>query len=156
MKKLFSDRKVCTGCRTCEMICSFSHLKTEVNPRKARIRVRQDLLKGVNEPVVCRQCPKPKCVAACPEKAIHQDPELKNPVIDPAKCNLCLACQEACPFGAIFFDEEERVLLVCDLCHGDPMCVKFCRHYPHKTHAALGYMEPKPWGELTRRPSPKD
>jgi carbon-monoxide dehydrogenase iron sulfur subunit len=156
MKKLFADRKVCTGCRACEMVCSFSHLKEEINPKKSRIRVKQDLLQGLNEPIVCRQCPKPKCVEACPEKAIHQDPELKNPVIDATKCNLCLACQKACPFGAIFFDEEEKELLVCDLCQGDPLCVKFCRHYPHKTHAALGYMEPKEWTRLTKPIQPAD
>jgi carbon-monoxide dehydrogenase iron sulfur subunit len=152
MKKLLSDSKVCTGCRSCEAICSFAHFAGETNPRKARIKVRQDLWHGLSEPVVCKQCNKPKCVQACPENAIHQDPGLKVPIIDYSKCNLCRACIEACPFGAMFYDEQDKTLLVCDLCGGDPMCVKFCRHYPHKTHAALGYMEPKEWSKIIRAP----
>ncbi len=150
MKRLFSDPKVCTGCRACEAICSFTHLDGETNPRKARIRVRLDLSHGQSEPVVCQQCNKPKCVQACPVDAFHQDPGLKIPVIDSAKCDLCLACVEACPFGAISYDPEDRSLLVCDLCGGDPMCVKFCRAYPHQTHAALNYLEPREYSSLTR------
>ena len=152
MKKIFSDSQVCTGCRTCEAICSFSHLNGECNPRKARIRVRQDLFHGQSEPVVCQRCPKPKCASACPEGAISQEPRWKVPVIDSAKCNLCQACVEACPYGAMFYDEQEKILLVCDLCGGDPMCVKFCRQYPHNPHAALVYAEPKEWSKI-KRPS---
>lgn len=152
MKKLVSDSKVCTGCRTCAVVCSFAHFEGETNPQKARIRVTHELLRGLSKPVVCRQCEKPKCVQSCPEEAIHQDPTLKIPVIDPVKCNLCLACLKGCPFGAIFYNEQEKTLLICDLCSGDPMCVKFCRHYPHQTHAALGYMEPKEWSKITHPP----
>lgn len=143
MKKLFSDSQVCTGCRSCEAICSFVHLNGECNPQKARVRIRQNLFHGQSEPVICRQCVKPKCVAACPEGALSQHPKLQSPVLDPAKCTLCRGCVEACPFGAIFYDEQDKTLLVCDLCGGDPMCVKFCRHYPHHPHAALVFVEPK-------------
>ena len=37
-----------------------------------------------------------------------------------------MACLEACPFGAIFFDSEQGVAIMCDLCGGDPACVKRC------------------------------
>lgn len=156
MKKLFSDRKVCTGCRSCEVICSFTHLNGESNPKKARIRVRQDLLQGQSEPIVCRQCNKPKCIPACPEDALHQDASLKVPVINQTRCNLCLACVKACSFGAIFYDKTDEALLFCDLCGGDPMCVKFCRMYPHKTHAALSYMEPREYSRMNRQSAAKE
>jgi len=156
MKKLFSDRQVCTGCRSCEAICSFSHFNGDCNPEKTRIRVRQDLFHGRSEPVVCRQCPKPKCVSSCPEGALSQDAGLQVPVLEASKCNLCRACLEACPFGAIFYDEEEKQLLLCDLCGGDPMCVKFCRHYPHHPHAALVYAEPKEWSKMKRASTPRE
>ena len=128
------------------------HSEGESNPSKARIRVKEDVFNGVFEPVVCRQCNKPKCVEACSLDAIHQDPTLGNPVIDPEKCNSCMACVDACPFNAISIDKETELPLVCDLCGGDPMCIKFCRSYPHNTHAALGYMEPKEWSKIIHAP----
>jgi len=31
-----------------------------------------------------------------------------------------------CPFGAIAFDWEGKRVISCNLCDGDPTCVKFC------------------------------
>ena len=142
MKKLFADSSVCQGCHLCEIICSLVHLKDEVNPRRARIRVHEDLINKAFTPVVCKQCAKAPCVEACSYDAIHQDTRLRVPIIDAAKCNACLACLEACPFDAIFYDEQEGLPLVCDLCGGDPQCVRFCPAHPTKTHAALSYASP--------------
>lgn len=149
MKKLFTDAEACLGCRYCEIICSLVHLKDEVNPRRARIRVHEDLINGAFTPVVCKQCTKAPCIKACTYDAIYQDPTLKVPIIDAAKCTACLECLEACPFGAIFYDEQEPVPLVCDLCGGDPMCVKFCcPAHPRKTNAALAYTSPQKWARI--------
>ena len=148
MKRLFTDSKVCTGCRYCEAVCSLVHLKDEVNPRRARIKVHGDDLNGTFIPVVCRQCAKPPCVAACPYGAMYRNLELGVPIIDSTKCTGCMACLTACPFAAIFYDEEAQIAVVCDLCGGDPMCVKFCRVYPHNTHAALSYTSPLNWRRI--------
>ena len=32
----------------------------------------------------------------------------------------------SCPFGAITYDTDRRSLMKCDLCGGDPQCVRFC------------------------------
>jgi Fe-S-cluster-containing hydrogenase component 2 len=32
----------------------------------------------------------------------------------------------ACPFGMIFVDAEKGFAVKCDLCGGDPECVKYC------------------------------
>jgi Fe-S-cluster-containing dehydrogenase component len=32
----------------------------------------------------------------------------------------------ACPYGAIFADPKTGAITKCDLCGGDPMCVKVC------------------------------
>ena len=46
-------------------------------------------------------------------------------VHDPEKCVLCQACVAACPIaGSLRVFEGE--LLKCDLCGGDPQCVKYC------------------------------
>ena len=148
MKKLFADSSVCQGCHLCEIICSLVHLKDEVNPRRARIRVHEDLINKAFTPVVCKQCAKAPCVEACSYDAIHQDTRLRVPIIDAVKCNACLACLEACPFGAIFYDEQEGLPLVCDLCGGDPQCVRFCPAHPTKTHAALSYASPVEWAKV--------
>jgi Fe-S-cluster-containing hydrogenase component 2 len=37
-------------------------------------------------------------------------------------------CVAICPFGAMDFDETNKKVFKCDLCDGEPMCVKFCQH----------------------------
>ncbi|MFH1169220.1 MAG: 4Fe-4S dicluster domain-containing protein [Chloroflexota bacterium] len=156
MKKLFIDDAVCIGCHCCQIVCSMRHLGDENNPRKSRIRVHDDHINNVFHPVACKQCTKPACVAACPEDAIHKDPVLGTPVIDPEKCTGCLACVEACPFDAMFVDESDNRPLVCDLCGGDPECVKICPAHPTRTHAALGYTTPQEWSRIkTGKPAEK-
>jgi Fe-S-cluster-containing hydrogenase component 2 len=35
-------------------------------------------------------------------------------------------CTLACPFGVIFYNKAEGIVNNCELCHGDPECIKFC------------------------------
>ena len=35
-------------------------------------------------------------------------------------------CIAVCPFGAMSFDVLSEKVIKCDLCGGDPVCVKFC------------------------------
>ena len=112
--------KECVGCRICELVCSLKHYGV-INPQRARIRVyRQEDQDKIE---TCRFCDNPKCVEACPTGAMYL--ENGRAVHDRDKCDLCGACIEACPFpGALRIFEEE--LLKCDLCGGEPECVKYC------------------------------
>lgn len=139
-RRILVDTRFCTGCRYCEIVCSLFHEK-EVNPRKARIMIISNPLKGIDSPKVCHQCANPLCMDVCPQGAIEIDEILKIPVIAEDKCVGCKVCVEACPFGAMFFDLERNIALKCDLCRGDPQCVKFCRALPHIGRAALSYVE---------------
>jgi len=46
--------------------------------------------------------------------------------IDEQRCIGCKKCMEACPFGMITIHPEGNRMLKCDLCDGQPQCVRFC------------------------------
>jgi Fe-S-cluster-containing hydrogenase component 2 len=35
-------------------------------------------------------------------------------------------CMVGCPFGAVRYDSTRKKVFKCELCEGDPQCVKFC------------------------------
>lgn len=123
--KFIINRTKCTGCRLCEVICSFFHDR-EFNPAKARIRVFKDENHGIDYPIVCRHCGKPPCMEACPAGAISQDSVTGKVSINDELCIICMECISVCPFGAIFVNLETEDMLLCDFCNGDPQCVKYC------------------------------
>jgi Fe-S-cluster-containing dehydrogenase component len=47
--------------------------------------------------------------------------------IDPGKCTGCGECVGACPYAAPRVNSDEGVAKICDLCQGDPLCIKFCQ-----------------------------
>ena len=117
----------CTGCRTCEMVCSLFHYG-ESNPSRAAIRVVRQEKRGLvfALPLVCQQCEKGACLEACPTGALSRDPEEGTLTVDQVMCSGCGECCSACPAGCIFVDEERSVAVACDLCEGEPQCVTFC------------------------------
>lgn len=110
--------KKCTECGLCELACSFAK-EGEFNPRKSRIYI---IPKSI---LVCRHCKKPPCIEACEVGAIIRDELTDAVLIDLEKCIDCRACISACPFGGILLSPDGRVIK-CDLCSGDPECVKYC------------------------------
>ena len=118
----------CTGCGTCELMCSFRH-HGEFNPRKARIRKTVFLHEELAIPVVCTQCEDPWCLRICPSGAISrtiiEDVHAAVVKVDEEKCVGCRMCMLACPFGNIEVGSSGHAEK-CDLCDGDPQCVKFC------------------------------
>ena len=134
------DVKRCKGCRYCESVCSYAHTGA-ITPTRSRIRIKSDPLKGRDVPVVCQQCKEEPCVKACPFGAIVEDEKLGIVVIHEEDCKGCGACKEVCPFGAIFIDSNSGKALKCDLCGGDPLCVKICPATFHDEKPALHYQE---------------
>lgn len=119
------DAPKCSGCRICEMVCSLKH-ENVVNPARARIHVFQHENVLLEVPVVCQQCENPPCAAVCPVNAIRRDEELGRVVVNHDACTGCKMCLVICPFGARGFDSIAHEVISCDLCDGDPECVKFC------------------------------
>jgi Fe-S-cluster-containing hydrogenase component 2 len=124
-KMITITQKSCTGCRQCELVCSVKHTGTS-NPARARIHVIKWEGEGFYLPMICQQCLEPACAAVCPKDAISRDKVLGRMVVDRDLCIVCKMCAMACPFGAIGIDIKEERVIKCDLCDGDPTCVKFC------------------------------
>lgn len=116
--------EVCTGCRLCESVCSFHHEKV-ANPILSRIKVIKDELRGLDVPFVCLQCEDAPCISICPVGALSKNKDTGATILDDSLCIGCKACTIVCPFGAISINPTGKLFL-CDLCDGDPQCVKFC------------------------------
>jgi len=124
-KVLIVDVEKCTGCRLCEVICSF-YKESECNPARSRIHVLKWEREGLDIPMLCLHCDAPVCEAVCPMNAIYKNEKTGAVLINYDLCIGCRMCVLACPFGGVSIDPEEKRVIKCDLCGGDPACVKFC------------------------------
>lgn len=127
MKHLKVNKDKCTGCHLCELACSYTHTGG-YNTRTSFIHIRTDESKWYSFPVICESCSEPFCQKACKFGAISRCEATGAMKIDPEKCKKCKACVRACPFGAVklFSRPGYAPVGMCDLCGGDPSCVKVC------------------------------
>ena len=124
-KIIVADPLRCTGCRTCEMVCSVTK-HGMVNPARARIHVVRFEDYVFDVPMMCQQCEPAPCLNACPMKAIERDAKTGVVKTNYDRCIGCKTCMVACPFGATGYDPVANKVFKCDQCDGDPACVKFC------------------------------
>jgi len=121
MKVVKIDFNKCTGCQTCEVICSLSHTGNIINPEKSRIRVFRDEEHGLFFPVMAGPYTETECVnksilvigeneyyrcdicnAACPSRTLFKDPITNMPL----RCDMCGKCVEWCPTHALTLEKE--------------------------------------------------
>jgi anaerobic carbon-monoxide dehydrogenase iron sulfur subunit len=155
IKAIVVDFSKCTGCRTCETVCSSVNHKVNIggtmvnglgNPELSNIRVWH-YNPDVDIPVTCFLCADAPCVATCPvepdavtgRRALYRHQTLQTIVCDYDRCIGCGSCAVVCGSsrgGVIARNpatgKPERI---CNLCGGDPSCVKYC------TYGALSYRE---------------
>ena len=146
LRGIVVDFDKCSGCRTCETVCSASNHKVKLegevieglgNPWLANIRVHR-FNPDVDIPNVCQMCPDAPCIEACPvepdpntgNRALYRDEKHQTITCDTKRCIGCSSCALACEnerAGVIISNPEtgspERM---CTLCEGDPQCVKIC------------------------------
>ena len=132
MYRLIADANLCSGCRICELVCSFHHYQ-EFNPSLGRIRI--EINRGIKPdtrtdqidvPHVCQQCSPALCAEACSVEAIYWDPQYQLLRIDKELCIGCGLCEEHCPHDMIRMVNDGQLAQKCDMCLGEPQCVSFC------------------------------
>jgi len=125
---LVIEPEKCTGCKTCEAVCSLKHAG-ECNPSRSMVNALRFEKMGSHYysiPVVCQQCEIPMCREVCPVNAISQDPKTGAYLVNADTCVGCRMCVIACPVGGVTVDPVTNIASKCDLCDGDPLCAKFC------------------------------
>jgi Fe-S-cluster-containing hydrogenase component 2 len=123
LKRIIVDAAECAGCRICELACSYHH-EGRFSPRLSRVDVVKEDKYGLDYPVYCRQCDDCPPSDACPTGALNRD-EYGATILDVEACINCGICANVCTYNAVKLDEASKPL-ICDLCGGDPVCVKKC------------------------------
>ena len=72
--------------------------------------------------VVCRACAEPPCARVCPTDALSPG-DGGGARFRSELCVGCGNCRDACPFGAVFWDETAMRPLVCVYCG---VCARYC------------------------------
>lgn len=134
MKVINFDISKCTGCRICELICSFNKEK-EIKPQLSRVSVISNHSLGLTYVITCNNCSDAPCIKVCPTNSLRKNPEGYT-VYDKITCIGCRTCVNTCPFGALSYSTEKKEILKCDLCNGEVLCCQFC------PTGALTFQEP--------------
>jgi len=114
----------CSGCQRCEIACSLHH-EGWIWPEASRIRVFMPF-PGLEVPHLCAQCDDYPCVESCPVDALTVDENTGAVLVDQETCTSCGQCITACPGKVPTLHPETNKAIICDLCGGDPECVKVC------------------------------
>lgn len=121
---ILRDYVRCAGCRLCEIACTLKH-EGRIWPEASMVRVFM-LVPGVEVPHLCAQCSNYPCVNSCPFKALSVNEQTGAVIIDKEKCTACGLCIKACPGTVPHLHPNGKYVVICDLCGGDPECVKVC------------------------------
>jgi Fe-S-cluster-containing dehydrogenase component len=125
MQRILVSSEICSGCRACEVTCVARH-EGGFGVALSRIKVTKLEPQGHDVPAVCRRCRRPGCVEACPTGALWRDENLGVIRLRAEECLGCGACVDGCPFGMVTLRPSDSLPLICDLCEGDPACVRRC------------------------------
>jgi Fe-S-cluster-containing dehydrogenase component len=136
---LVIDQERCIGCEACTVACKnentggqgFIRVSTLDTPIKDTPAGVFPNLRMIFLPTLCNHCAHPPCADACPLEAIAKDVNGVVVLVEET-CDGCQACLDACPYGAITFNDEKNKAEKCNLCRHridkglEPFCVICC------------------------------
>jgi len=96
---------------------------------------------GLEVPHLCAQCDDYPCIKSCPVEALSKNQTTSAVIVDREKCISCGQCITACPGQIPFLHPKDNKATICDLCGGDPECVKVCTEAGYN---ALTLVQEKP------------
>ncbi len=114
----------CVGCQSCMFACARRAGEGGLSAACIGVRSAGGFRKGFVV-IVCRACPDPPCARVCPVDAITVQQGVGNGGVR-VRMDLCIGCgncMEACPFGAVFWDDEENKPQICVHCG---YCAPYC------------------------------
>lgn len=145
-KVFVHDVSICNGCYCCQIACKDENVGNDWTPyAKPQPDIGQFWLK-LNEyvcgtvpkvkihyiPTLCNHCDDAPCIKACQVDSIYKR-EDGLVIIDPVKCTGCKNCVDACPYHAIYFNEDLNIAQKCTGCAHlldsgwkEPRCVDAC------------------------------
>ncbi len=121
---LLFDPRRCNGCGDCVTACA-AHRAALSPGAGAAIRILDPEPGGRHFAIYCQHCREPLCLPACPTRAIEKGAD-GIVRIDRRFCTDCGLCALACPESAPLRDPVSGRIDKCDLCGGDPVCVRHC------------------------------
>lgn len=145
-KSILIDVNRCTGCYNCFLACRDEHYDNDYLPFSAAQPLNDQFWMRINEiergkfprpklsyiPVPCMQCQAAPCVAAAKDNAVYKR-EDGIVVIDPEKAKGQKDIVSACPYRAIYWNEEKQIPQKCTMCvhrleegAKEPRCVESC------------------------------
>lgn len=171
MGKVFVfDVLKCNGCRNCQIACKDEHVDNDWSPYakpqpdtgqfwtriEERVRGQVPKVKVSYVLHMCQHCDDAPCMKAAPGAVYKRDDGLV--IIDPEKAQGHEELVKACPYGAIWWNEELAIPQKCTGCAhlvdaGEiPHCVDVCSHDAIRFGdeeefadelAAAGYLKPE-------------
>jgi tetrathionate reductase subunit B len=148
-KAFVIDIARCCGCYNCQLACKDEHVDNDWTPYAKPqpetghfwLKLQEKVCGTVPKvkmhyiPMLCNHCEQAACMEACHDGAISKrDDGLV--IIEPEKCKGsggCRECVDACPYEAIYFNDELSLAQKCTGCahlldngYKMPRCVESC------------------------------
>lgn len=128
------DQGTCIGCHACTVACKTEH-KVPVGQFRTWVKyVEKGAFPSTRREFAvmrCNHCSDAPCVAICPTKALFKRPD-GIVDFDSDRCIGCKSCLQACPYDAIYIDDETHTAAKCNFCAHrvdqgqEPACVVVC------------------------------
>jgi tetrathionate reductase subunit B len=150
MKAFVINVAKCSGCYCCQLACKDEHVGNDwgsyAKPQPdtgqfwgklneyVRGQVPQVKMSYVFVP--CQHCEDAPCIENCPIEGALYERSDGLIIVDPIKCTGCHNCVDACPYNAIFFNNDLNIAQKCTGCAHlvdaeaiyAPRCADACPH----------------------------